>query len=60
MEMVIQYLFIGLGVSWGINFVKSDAGAGEELDNWVKVLIIILWPISILGFLAGIVKGWLD
>jgi hypothetical protein len=59
MEMVISYLFIGVGVSWLFNFIKSDAGAGEEYDLSHKVLLMVLWPISVLGLAIGLFKHWM-
>ena len=55
--MVIQYFLIGTGVSWLLNFIKSDAGAEEGYDLVTKLLLIVVWPISLLGLIVGIVKG---
>lgn len=58
--MVIQYLLIGTGVSWLLNFIKSDAGAEEGFDLVTKLLFIAVWPISLLGLIVGIVKGFFN
>lgn len=54
--MVIQYFLIGTGVSWLLNFIKSDAGAEEGFDLVTKLLFIIAWPISLLGLIVGIIR----
>ena len=40
--MVLGYLFVGVGISWLFNLIKSDFGAGEEYDLGHKVLLMVL------------------
>lgn len=59
MEMVLGYLFVGVGISWLFNLIKSDFGAGEEYDLGHKVLLMVLWPISLVGLIIGLAKHYL-
>lgn len=55
-EMVIGYLFIGVGVGWLLDLIISDGGTRRGMDGWGKFAVIVLWPVSLLGLLIVLVK----
>jgi hypothetical protein len=56
-KMVIGYLFIGVGVGWLLDLIISDGGTRRGMDGWSKFAVIVLWPVSLLGFFIILIKS---
>ena len=55
-EMVIGYLFIGVGVGWLLDLIISDGGTRRGMDGWGRFAVVVLWPVSLLGVVIELVK----
>ena len=54
---LITYLFIG--VVWDIiyNFISTIIESNNKLNNWERVISLVLWPIIIIIFGYHFIKG---
>ena len=54
---LITYLLIG--VVWDIiyNFVSTIIESNNKLNNWERVISLVLWPIIIIIFGYHFIKG---
>lgn len=55
-EMVIGYLFIGVGVGWLLDLIISDGGTRKGMDGWGRFAVVVLWPVSLIGVVIELVK----
>jgi len=55
-EMVIGYLFIGVGVGWLLDLIISDGGTRRGMDGWGRFAVVVLWPVSLIGVVIELVK----
>jgi hypothetical protein len=54
---LITYLFIG--IVWDIiyNFISTIIESSNKLNNWERVISLVLWPIIIIIFGYHFIKG---
>jgi hypothetical protein len=54
---LITYLFIG--IVWDIiyNFISTIIESSNKLNNWERVISLVLWPIVIIIFGYHFIKG---
>ena len=54
---LITYLFIG--IVWDIiyNFISTIIESSNKLNNWERVISLVLWPIVIIIFIYHFIKG---
>jgi len=54
---LITYLFIG--IIWDIiyNFISTIVESSNKLNNWERVISLVLWPIVIIIFMYHFIKG---
>ena len=57
---LITYLFIG--IVWDIiyNFISTIIESSNKLNNWERVISLVLWPIIIIIFGYHFIKGLLN
>lgn len=54
---LITYLLIG--IIWDIiyNFISTIIGSNNKLNNWERVISLVLWPIVLIIFTYHFIKG---
>lgn len=57
-EFIRYYILIG--VCWTLMWDYIGVKEGEPLTNTQRIMYIILWPINMLGFLAGMINSIID
>jgi len=57
---LITYLFIG--IIWDIiyNFISTIIESSNKLNNWERVISLVLWPIIIIIFGYHFIKGLIN
>ena len=60
MNNLLIYLFIG--IVWDIiyNFISTIIESSNKLNNWERVISLVLWPIIIIIFGYHFIKGLLN
>jgi hypothetical protein len=60
MSLIITYLFIG--IIWDIvyNFISTIVESSNKLNNWERVISLVLWPIVIIIFGYHFIKSFLQ
>ncbi len=58
-RMHIRYIVAGIYLAFGLLQYSSIGGVGAELEGkkgpplWRKVLVILLWPLAMIGAIEG-------
>ena len=57
---LITYLFIG--IVWDIiyNFISTIIESSNKLNNWERVISLVLWPIVIIIFGYHFIKTYIN
>ena len=57
--MHLRYVLAGIYIAFGLLQYSSIGGVGAELEGkkgpplWRKVLVILLWPLAMIGAIEG-------
>jgi len=55
---IIIGLLFGLLVEWVyLNLTNSNFPEEYPLENWMRVIYVLTWPLAILVFINGFIKG---
>jgi hypothetical protein len=56
MNYVGYYLLFGLAFSISVDLASSWLNTKSRFDNWEKLVIILIWPFSIVLLIKGFIK----
>lgn len=60
MSWIATYLLIG--VAWDViyNFISTIIESSNKLNNWERVISLVLWPIIVIIFGYHFIKGLIN